>query len=158
MWLPVVMQGVLKEWHYKCDVWRVLRRRLHFKAYKLSIVWGVDSLYAFKCKRLDYQCGALFWNAMYSCHYFSILVLSLKLTGSTMHITFTTYKDGTLKILGFTVVNHCREFSSWMSTPYGLRQPVLPDNTVHIHAVLASKEWTDIKQILLLARCVPSRQ
>jgi hypothetical protein len=32
-------------------LWRVLRKHLHSKAYKLSIVQVVDSLYAYQCKR-----------------------------------------------------------------------------------------------------------
>jgi hypothetical protein len=44
------MQGVSKKKLYSCipnvTLWRVLRRRLRLKVYKLPM----DSLYAFKCK------------------------------------------------------------------------------------------------------------
>jgi hypothetical protein len=50
------MQGVSKELYDGVPnvvVWRVLRKHLHLKACKLSIVQGVemDGLYGFKCKR-----------------------------------------------------------------------------------------------------------
>jgi hypothetical protein len=71
MSLVLLMHGVSKRvlQLYSSTAWRVLRKRLHLKAYKLSIVEHLIRLYAFECKcfltlatqqHLECHCKALF--------------------------------------------------------------------------------------------------